>query len=145
MHCNALQIETLYIDLRKQSAISGGVPIAVRHLESVMRMAEASARMHLREHVREDDVNMAIKVMLESFLQAQKVSVRRTLQRSFRKYVTFGEESNQLLMHQLQGLVREEEKFQKVRIQDGCSGLRCRWRLNYQFKVALTILTPIVP
>jgi len=36
-------------------------------------MAEASARMHLREHVREDDVDMAIKVVLSSFLQAQKV------------------------------------------------------------------------
>lgn len=52
-----------------------GVPIAVRHIESMMRMAEASARMHLREHVREDDVDMAIKVVLSSFLQAQKVRV----------------------------------------------------------------------
>jgi hypothetical protein len=43
--------------------------------------------------------------MLESFLQAQKVAVRRTLQRSFRKYITYGEESNQLLMHQLRSLV----------------------------------------
>lgn len=50
-----------------------GVPIAVRHIESIMRMAEASARMHLREHVREDDIDMAIKVVLSSFLQAQKV------------------------------------------------------------------------
>jgi DNA replicative helicase MCM subunit Mcm2 (Cdc46/Mcm family) len=28
----------------------------------VMRMAEASAKMHLRDHVREDDIDMAIKV-----------------------------------------------------------------------------------
>jgi DNA replicative helicase MCM subunit Mcm2 (Cdc46/Mcm family) len=27
-----------------------------------MRMAEASARIHLRDHVREDDVDLAIKV-----------------------------------------------------------------------------------
>ena len=27
-----------------------------------MRMSEASARMHLRDHVREDDVDLAIKV-----------------------------------------------------------------------------------
>ena len=46
--------------------MSGGVPIAVRHIESVMRIAEASARMHLREYVREDDVDMAIKVTLHS-------------------------------------------------------------------------------
>ena len=52
--------------------------------------------------------------MLESFLQAQKVSVRKTLQRSFRKYVTYGEESNQLLMHQLQSLITEVEKYKMV-------------------------------
>lgn len=56
------QIASLYAELRKQSALSGGVPIAVRHIESVMRMAEASARMHLRDHVREDDIDLAIKV-----------------------------------------------------------------------------------
>ena len=56
------KIASLYAELRQQSAISGGVPIAVRHIESVMRMAEASARMHLRDHVREDDVDLAIKV-----------------------------------------------------------------------------------
>ena len=38
------------------------MPIAVRHIESVMRMAEASAKMQLRDHVRDDDVDMAIKV-----------------------------------------------------------------------------------
>lgn len=38
------------------------MPIAVRHLESIVRMAEAHARMHLRDHVRRDDVDMAIKV-----------------------------------------------------------------------------------
>jgi len=109
------KIASLYADLRKQSQSSGGVPIAVRAIESVVRMAEASARMHLRDHVRDDDVDMAIKVMLESFLQAQKVSVRRSLQKSFRKYITFGEETNQLLMHKLQGLVLEAEKYTKIK------------------------------
>jgi DNA replication licensing factor MCM2 len=77
-------------------------------------MAEASARMHLRQYVREDDVDMAIKVMLESFLQAQKVSVRRALQQAFRKYVTFGEESNQLLLHQLQALFRDAQRIAAI-------------------------------
>lgn len=53
--------------------------------------------------------------MLESFLQAQKVSVRRSLQRNFRKYITYGEEANQLLMHRLQDLVRDEEMYQQAR------------------------------
>ena len=55
------------------------------------------------------------QVMLESFLQAQKVSVRKTLQRSFRRYVTYGEENNQLIMHQLQNLIMEVEKYKMVR------------------------------
>jgi len=43
-------------------AQSGGVPIVVRHIESIMRMAEAHAKMHLREYVRDDDVDAADEV-----------------------------------------------------------------------------------
>jgi len=111
---NAEKVASLYADMRQQSISSGGVPIAVRHIESIMRMSEAFARMHLRDHVRDDDVDRAIKVMLESFLQAQKVSVRKSLQRNFRKYITYGEENNQLLMHILQGLVRDAERYQQI-------------------------------
>jgi predicted ATP-dependent protease len=57
-----LQIATLYSELRKASSLTGGVPIAVRHIESILRMSEACARMHLRDYVREDDVDMALKV-----------------------------------------------------------------------------------
>ena len=55
-----------------------------------------------------------LKVMLESFLQAQKISIRKELQRVFRKYVSIGEDKNQLLMHQLQGLFRDAEMYNKV-------------------------------
>jgi hypothetical protein len=53
--------------------------------------------------------------MLESFIQAQKISVRRSLQKCFRKYITFGEEKNNLLMHELQVIIRAKENFQQVR------------------------------
>jgi len=53
----------------------------VRHIESMIRMAEAHARMHLREYVHEDDVNMAIRVMLESFIDTQKYSVMRNMKK----------------------------------------------------------------
>jgi DNA replication licensing factor MCM2 len=46
----------------------GGIPIAVRHIESVLRMAEATAKMHLRDYVRTDDIDQAIEMMLDSFL-----------------------------------------------------------------------------
>jgi DNA replication licensing factor MCM2 len=60
------------------------VPIAVRHIECICRIAEASDKMHLRQYAGEGDADLAIQVMLESFVQAQKVSARRALQHSFR-------------------------------------------------------------
>ena len=51
----------VYTELRRESAISHGMPIAVRHLESIIRMAEAHARMHLRPLVDNDDVDTAIR------------------------------------------------------------------------------------
>lgn len=37
--------------------------------------------MHLRDYVLEDDVNMAIRVMLESFIDTQKFSVMRSMRK----------------------------------------------------------------
>ena len=51
----------VYTELRRESAISHGMPIAVRHLESMIRMSEAHAAMHLREYVNDDDIDTAIK------------------------------------------------------------------------------------
>lgn len=60
---------------------TGSIPITVRHIESMIRMAEAHARIHLRDYVIEDDVNMAIRVMLESFIDTQKFSVMRSMRK----------------------------------------------------------------
>ena len=51
----------MYAELRKESAVSHGMPIAVRHLESIIRMSEAHAAMHLRQYVNDDDVDTAIR------------------------------------------------------------------------------------
>ena len=55
------------------------MPMGVRHLESILRMSEAHAKMHLRSYVREDDVNVAIRVMLDSFIGSQKLTVAKQL------------------------------------------------------------------
>ena len=60
---------------------TGSIPITVRHIESMIRMAEGHAKMHLRDYVNEDDVNMAIRIMLESFISTQKFSVMRTMRK----------------------------------------------------------------
>ena len=105
---DSAKIQSLYADMRQQCAATGGVPIAVRHIESVMRIAESSARMHLRDHVRDDDVDRAIKVMLDSFIIAQKISVRKVLEKNFRKYIDFGVDYNQLIMHKLTKLMLDQ-------------------------------------
>ena len=67
--------------MRSPLQATGSIPITVRHIESMIRMAEAHARMHLRDYVMEDDVNMAIRVMLESFVDTQKFSVMRGMRK----------------------------------------------------------------
>jgi len=62
------KVTQFYADIRRESNIVGGIPIAVRHIESVIRMSEAWAKMHLRDHVRTDDIDNAIEMLLNSFL-----------------------------------------------------------------------------
>ena len=64
------KVTQFYADIRKESSVVGGIPIAVRHIESVLRMSEANAKMHLRDYVRSDDIDLAIEMLLESFLQS---------------------------------------------------------------------------
>jgi DNA replication licensing factor MCM2 len=110
------KIASLYVALRKESATSGGVPIAVRHIESIMRLSEAHAKMHLRDYVRDDDMDASIAMMLQSFITAQKFSVRRQLQRSFAKYVSSGEDRAHLLLHILQDMMKNEAMYQTIRL-----------------------------
>lgn len=110
------KVASLYVALRRESAASGGVPIAVRHVESMMRMAEAHAKMHLRDYVRDDDMDASIRMMLESFIVAQKFSVRRALRRSFAKFITSGEDRAHLLLHILQDMFRKEQMYQIIRL-----------------------------
>ena len=64
------KVSQFYADIRKESNIVGGIPIAVRHIESVLRMAEAFDKINLRDYVRSDDIDQAIEMLLESFLQS---------------------------------------------------------------------------
>ena len=95
------KVTNFYKDIRKESLAVGGIPIAVRHIESVLRMSEAHAKMHLRDYVRADDIDFAIEMMLESFLQSQKISVARTLSSKLEKYKARHTDVNQLLYHTL--------------------------------------------
>ncbi|KAH9302023.1 hypothetical protein KI387_013606, partial [Taxus chinensis] len=111
----------VYADLRRESSQGQGVPIAVRHIESMIRMSEAHARMHLRTYVAEEDVDMAIRVLLDSFISTQKYGVQKALQKSFKKYITYKKDYNELLLHLLRGLVKDYLRFEEL-----VSGTRTR-------------------
>lgn len=109
------KVAKMYSDLRKESMATGSIPITVRHIESMIRMAEAHARIHLRDYVIEDDVNMAIRVMLESFIDTQKFSVMRSMRKTFARYLSFRRDNNELLLFILKQLVAEQVTYQRNR------------------------------
>ena len=71
--------------------------------------------MHLRDYVVEDDVNMAIRVMLESFIDTQKFSVMRSMRKTFSRYLSFKRDNNELLLFILKQLVAEQVMYQRNR------------------------------
>lgn len=107
------KVTNFYKDIRKESLAVGGIPIAVRHIESVLRMSEAHAKMHLRDYVRSDDIDFAIEMMLESFLQSQKISIARSLSAKLEKYKARKTDVNVLLLHTLSKLVQHRALYEK--------------------------------
>ncbi|KAG4303902.1 hypothetical protein PORY_002691 [Pneumocystis oryctolagi] len=75
------KISKLYSDMRRESLATGSYPITVRHLESIIRISEAFAKMHLSEYVKPQHIDSAIKVVIDSFISAQKLSVKKSLSR----------------------------------------------------------------
>lgn len=98
-------------------------------------MAEAYARMHLREYVQEDDVNMAVRMMLESFVETQKYSVMKTMRqvllrifvcfqcfflrcvflKAFQRYLLFKQDHSELLFYILRQLTQDQLTFLRGR------------------------------
>merc|ERR1711970_1383600 len=107
------KVAKMYSDLRRESMTTGSIPITVRHIESMIRIAESHAKMHLREFVREDDVNMAMRVMLESFIDTQKYSVMKNMKRNFTKYLSYKKDNNELLLFILRGLAHETATYMR--------------------------------
>lgn len=139
--------------------------MAVRHVESIIRMSEAHAMMHLRESARcprprdarprpivpcatshaprcaapragqtalawrarslipspppshplssiaqvnDEDVNVAIGVMLRSFIATQKQALQKQLAKKFSKYTNYQRDFNHLLLDALRALLRDQ-------------------------------------
>ncbi|RHY94404.1 hypothetical protein DYB37_010883 [Aphanomyces astaci] len=109
------KIETFYAQLRKASQHTGAVPIAVRHIESLFRMAEAYARMHLRDAVCNDDLDMAIQVMTTALCDAQKFTFKRQWKKLFAQYLSFRQDNTIVLMHIVQELFQAAYTYHQLR------------------------------
>ena len=109
------KIAKMYSQLRQESLATGSLPITVRHIESVIRMSEAHARMHLRDSVQDVDVNMAIRMMLESFIEAQKFSIMKKMQNTFQKYLSFQKDYSELLFFILRQLTLDQLAYMRYK------------------------------
>ncbi|KAI0232086.1 DNA replication licensing factor mcm2 [Lamellibrachia satsuma] len=109
------KVAKMYSELRRESMATGSIPITVRHIESMIRMAESHAKMHLRDYVNEDDVNMAIRIMLESFISTQKFSIMKSMRKTFSRYLAFKRDNNELLLFILKQLAQDQMTFQRNR------------------------------
>jgi len=107
------KIANLYGELRRASMDTGGIPIAVRHIESLVRMAEAHAKIHLRD-VTSEDVNVSIQVMLTSFIDSQKFQVKRSLEKKFQQFIHNKKDSFELLLFVLNSRVNEHLNIRRL-------------------------------
>lgn len=107
------KITTVYAELRKESMTREGMPVAVRHIESIIRLSEAHAAMHLRPQVNDEDVNTAVSVMVRSFVATQKHGVQRLLQKKFSRYTNTNaaRDHNALLLDATRLLLRESIQY----------------------------------
>jgi DNA replication licensing factor MCM2 len=78
-------------------------------------MSEAFARMHLRDNVRQDDIDQAISVTISSFISAQKHSIKKQLAKVFEKYINLDKDSFELLNHVLGELLQEHIRYHYYR------------------------------
>jgi DNA replication licensing factor MCM2 len=143
------KISQVYAELRRESVTREGMPVAVRHVESIIRMSEARASMRLSEHVDSEDIDAAIAVMLSSFIGTQKLSVQKSLQKKFARYTHFHRDYDQLLLEILRGIVREMNYWDKVGApgesvsqRSGRTTVRCRMLESKASEYGINDLAP---
>jgi DNA replication licensing factor MCM2 len=109
------KLATFYKDVRQETFRNGGAPMTARHIESIIRMTEASARMELRQHVQGKDLDFAISIMLESFIQSQKHAVAEEMRKKFRHYIAQATPLSDQFMRLLERLFKD--KAEDLRLQ----------------------------
>ena len=64
--------------------------------------------MHLREYTTQKDMDIAIRVILNSFVDSQKTAVSRRIRREFAAYISYDMDRDELLYEVLAEMMREK-------------------------------------
>merc|ERR1719198_1962752 len=113
------KLANFYKDIRAHAFRSGGAPMTARHVESIIRLAEANARLELRQHVTSKDLDNAIGMMLESFIQSQKHQVAEELRKKFRRYISQAAPMADQIMSVLEKVFKDKFEQKRLARQDG--------------------------
>mmetsp|Transcript_78917 Transcript_78917/g.231640 ORF Transcript_78917/g.231640 Transcript_78917/m.231640 type:complete len:896 (+) Transcript_78917:82-2769(+) len=108
------KLASFYQEIRAEAFRSGGAPMTARHIDSIVRLAEANARLELRQHVTGKDLDAAIGVMLESFIQSQKHQVAEELRQKFKRYISQGTPLSDQFMSLLQKLFKDRTEQMRL-------------------------------
>ena len=108
------KLQNFYGDLRSKSSQFDGINIVTRHLESLIRMSQASARMHLRNIVENQDLDIAIGIMLTTFIQTQKHNTQKQLKKSFQRYLHSQTDHHVLLKTILEKSLEHQNQLKKT-------------------------------
>mmetsp|Transcript_45735 Transcript_45735/g.82325 ORF Transcript_45735/g.82325 Transcript_45735/m.82325 type:complete len:892 (+) Transcript_45735:64-2739(+) len=107
-HVDSEKLASFYAEMRAEAYKAGGVAMTARHMDSLARLAEANARIELRNHVNSKDIDNAIAVMLESFIQSQKHQVAEELRKKFKRYIAQAAPLADQVMQVLEKLFKEK-------------------------------------
>ncbi len=97
------KIKKYYLNTRKKGG-EAQISITARHLEALVRMAEASAKIRLSEHVTEDDAQIAIDIMEGYLSKVLSYDVDLAYTKESRKKRT----ARQIITHIVEELIKEE-------------------------------------
>jgi DNA replication licensing factor MCM2 len=110
---NHEKLTKLYSLLRKEDFSSGGIKLALKHLETMLRLIEASARMHLRENTSKKDMTIGIAVFLTSFFNIQPNKIKNFLKLRYKKFLKPIENINEYCLGILLSFFIKNSKFKK--------------------------------
>ncbi|GFE54878.1 DNA replication licensing factor [Babesia ovis] len=97
-----------YSSIRQKTAYGGGYPLTLRHIESVIRIAEANAKMRLSNQLNSSDVDMAIATLLESYISSQRHSVACKLAKEYSRYRMLFDGDDNVLVQILRNTIQAQ-------------------------------------